>query len=90
MRLAVVELRELREFLSQPARRGGLKARQRRRFQTTVKALRDLEANASGNPVPVPSGVARNILWCLAQVPKFLDPVRRIVDAVLGPRDSTL
>lgn len=90
MRLAVVDLRRLREFLSDPARRGGLKARQRRRFQRTVQGLRHLEANASGNPVMISTALARNVLWCLAQVSEFLEPVRWIVDGILEQKNFTL
>lgn len=81
--LAVEAIRALREFLAAPERRGGLKARQRRRFHSTVQALRALEASTT-NPVRVPAGLVRNILWCLAQVTEFSESDKWIRDAVLG------
>jgi hypothetical protein len=81
--LAVEAIRALREFLAVPKRRGRLKARQRRRFHSTVQALRTLEASPT-NPVHVPAGVVRNILWCLAQVTEFSKTDQWIRDAVLG------
>ncbi len=81
--LAVGVVRALREFLAEPSRRGGLKARQRRRFHSTVRALRALEASTT-SPVPIPAGLVRNILWCLARVTKFQGVDQWIRDGVLG------
>jgi len=91
MCLAVEAVRELRDFLSDPKRRGGLKARQRRRFHSTIRALRELEASTT-NPVLIPAGLVSNVLWCLAQVTEFSGSDKRIRDAVLGreKHDRTL
>ncbi len=83
LRLAVGDLRDLRDFLGNPARRGGLKAMQRRRFHATVQALRGIESSATSNIAVIPHRVARNVLWCLAQVPRFLESKRGFIDEVL-------
>ncbi len=87
MCLAVEAVREIREFLGSPGRRGGLKARQRRRFHSTIRALRELEASTT-NPVVVPTGLVSDVLWCLAQVTEFSESDRRIRDAVLGREEQ--
>lgn len=85
-RLAVKDIRAIRQVLEDFLRLGGSTARQRRRVRQTLQKLRGLREDAGSGTASITHSAVRHVLWSLAQVPRFLSRRRNLLDAVRDRR----
>lgn len=80
MRVAVEDIQAIRRVLEGFLKLGGSHTKQRRRVRRTIQKLHGLRVDTGQVDVAPSNHLVRQILWCLAQVPGFLDRGRRALD----------
>lgn len=80
-RIAVGDIRAIRQVLERYLTLGGPTAKQRRRVRYTIQKLRGLREDTENNTAAIPNRLIRHILWSLAQVPRSLRRKREVLDA---------
>jgi len=80
-RIAVGDIRAIRQVLKRYLKLGGPTAKQRRRVRQTIQKLRGLREDTEDSSASIPDRLVRHILWSLAQVPRSLKRKRNMLDA---------